>query len=288
MLNFKHILFPIDFSERCCGVVPFVESMARRYSATVTLLSVAQPFYYSAMGDATGEAVVINTDQLLENLKAALAALTSQFEGLAVDRVAELGDPAHGIADFAHTHGVDLIMMPTHGYGPFRRLLLGSVSSKVLHDVKCPVWTAAHVAEVPSRERADYRIMLCAVDNSPAAIPLIQFANRFSHDCGAALRLIHVIPGMEAGLARQLDLEFEAGMRAEAHQAMTRLVREAGVNALLDVAAGNVGDQVRDFAMRCGAHLVVIGRGAIHESLGRLRSHSHAIIRQSPCPVFSV
>jgi hypothetical protein len=49
--------------------------------------------------------------------------------------------------------GADLIMMPTYGMGSFRRHLIGSVTAKVLHDVACPVWTAAHVEtqRAPSR-----------------------------------------------------------------------------------------------------------------------------------------
>ncbi len=51
MPNIKHILFPIDFSERCCGAVPFVESMANHYDARITLFTAMQPMYYAAMGD---------------------------------------------------------------------------------------------------------------------------------------------------------------------------------------------------------------------------------------------
>jgi hypothetical protein len=50
--------------------------------------------------------------------------------------MAILGDPAHAITDFVASNKVDLVMMPTHGYGPFRQLLLGSVTAKVLHDVR--------------------------------------------------------------------------------------------------------------------------------------------------------
>ena len=39
------------------------------------------------------------------------------------------------------------MIMPTHGYGVFRRFLLGSVTSKVLHDLGCPVLTGAHLTE---------------------------------------------------------------------------------------------------------------------------------------------
>jgi nucleotide-binding universal stress UspA family protein len=53
---------------------------------------------------------------LLRDIKARLDnSLIKDFAGLRVDRVAELGDPAQVIAEFAHKHAVDLIMMPTHG-----------------------------------------------------------------------------------------------------------------------------------------------------------------------------
>ncbi len=71
-----------------------------------------------------------------------------------------LGDPAQVITAFAHTQGVDLIMMPTHGYGPFRRLLLGSVTAKVLHDAECPVWTAVHMAKAPHRVHSAFSNIL--------------------------------------------------------------------------------------------------------------------------------
>jgi nucleotide-binding universal stress UspA family protein len=289
MLNIKHILFPIDFSERCYGAAPFVESMARRYSASITLLSVAQPFYYTAMGDPGGEAVIVNTEELLLGLKARLdRSLTRDFAGLRVDRVAEFGDPAQAIADFAHTQGVHLIMMPTHGYGPFRSLLLGSVTAKVLHDAKCPVWTAAHVAGPPSGDHVDCRNILCAVDGAPDSAALMKWASEFSSDAGATLRLVHVVAGMEGALSRQLDREFEEAMQKEARRTIEGMRDSAGVKAPLSVVTGNVADCVREEASRHEAALVVIGRGSVQGTFGRLRTHAYGIIRQSPCPVLSV
>src|SRR5271169_2010842 len=108
MLPIKHILFPLDFSDRCCGAVPFVEAMASRYGAKITLLSAAQPFWYAGMGDPGGP-VIINSEEVLRELKARLdGALVKELAHLRVERVAELGDPAQIIADFAHSHAVDL------------------------------------------------------------------------------------------------------------------------------------------------------------------------------------
>src|SRR5579872_5100074 len=127
MFAIKHILFPLDFSDRGTAAAPFVEAMANRFGAKITLISVAQPFYYSGVGDP-GLMVMADTDALLTELKSRLdGALVNQFPGLNVERAADLGDPAEAITSFAHKHQVDLIMMSTHGYGTFRTLLLGSV-----------------------------------------------------------------------------------------------------------------------------------------------------------------
>ena len=295
MLDIKHILFPLDFSERCCGAVGFVESIASRYHARITLLSAVAPFYYGAMGDPSG-GIMLDSEELVRDRRAMLdSSLTKEFAHLRVERVAEVGDPAQVIVDFAHTNDVDLIMMPTHGYGPFRSLLLGSVTAKVLHDARCPVWTSAHAAaESPFRHHIDCRNILCAVDGTPNSVPLMKWAGELAKDARATLRLVHVIPGMESGLARQVDREFEEDLRKETRQAVEDLQESAGLprslgaKAPLCVTVGHVADCVREEARRHGADLVVIGRGTLHETLGRLRTHAYGIIRQSPCPVLSV
>src|SRR6185436_13454497 len=145
MLAIKNILFPIDFSERCCGAAPFVQSMASRFGSKITVMNVMYPFWQTGMGDAAG-AIPIDTDELKRDLEARLSgAFVREFAGLPVQRIVEVGEPADVINRFARAEGVDLIMMPTHGYGPFRSLLLGSVTAKGLHDAECPVWTTAHM-----------------------------------------------------------------------------------------------------------------------------------------------
>ena len=288
MLNINHILFPMDFSERCCGAVAFVESMAERYHARITLLSVVQPFFFGAVGDPVG-GVIIDTGELLRETKMRLdSSLTREFARFRVERVAETGDPAHVITHFAHTYGVNLIMMPTHGFGPFRSLLLGSVTAKVLHDADCPVWTAAHMAEPPSRDHVACRNILCAVDGKPESVSLIKWAHEFAMDSSATLRLVHVIPGMEGGLEHQIDREYEEELSQQARQTVEGLRDSAGVKAPVSVMSGTVPLCIREEAYRHRADLVVIGRGILHETLGRLRTHAHGIIRESPCPVLSL
>ncbi len=288
MLAIKHILFPLDFSDRSTAAAPFVEAMANRFGAKVTLISVAQPFDASGLGYPS-LLLAADTGAMLAELKNRLdGALVKEFSQLKVDRVADLGDPADVITTFAHQHDVDLVMMSTHGYGTFRSLLLGSVAAKVLHDAKCPVWTAAHGADLPSPDHVKPSVILCAIDSTPRSLPLLKWAAEYSKGLNAELRLIHVVPGMDSFPASQMNQEFELEMKKEARDQITKLQRSEGVEAHLEVASGNIAELVREEAQRHGAGLVLVGRGVLHETLGRLRSNAYSIIRHAPCPVLSI
>ncbi len=45
---------------------------------------------------------------------------------------------------------------------------------------------------------------------------------------------------------------------------------------------------VRTVALAKRSDLVVIGRGEIHSTFGRLRANAYSIVREAPCPVLSV
>jgi nucleotide-binding universal stress UspA family protein len=288
MLPIKHILFPMDFSERSLAAAPFVEAMAKRFGSKVTMLSVVQPVTYIGMAEP-GAAYYIEPAELKADLQKRLdSTLVREFAAVPVTRVTELGDPATAITAYAHNHGVDLIMMPTHGYGPFRRLLLGSVTAKVLHDAHCPVWTGAHMEEPPAQGHIAPKNVMCAVDHSATTAPLMQWAAQLSRDTGASLRLIHAVPGAEAWPERQFDSELEQVLRERSREEITKVQKTAGVEAPLCIGVGDVAGAVREEARRHNADLIVIGRGVIHEKLGRLRTHAHSIIRHAPCPVISV
>jgi len=55
---------------------------------------------------------------------------------------ARIGDPADEIMAVAQDVGADLIVLGCHERGAVERMLLGSVSTKVLHNARCPVLVA--------------------------------------------------------------------------------------------------------------------------------------------------
>jgi nucleotide-binding universal stress UspA family protein len=284
----KAHIVPNRFFGSLLRAVPFVEGMASRYQAKVTMLSVAPPIYYAGMGDPGGP-IVINTETMLGDLRERLdGALNTEFAHLKVEKVAEVGDPARVITRFAHHQDVDLIMMPTHGYGPFRRLLLGSVTAKVLHDSLCPVWTAAHVDARPCQDHLACRNILCAIDGTERSVPLMKWAAGLASDLGATLRLIHVVTDVDRSTHHSFEPGHDQDLHDGALDAINKLQETANLNVPICLVAGSIADGVDQEALRHGADLVVIGRGHLQESLGRLRTHAYGIIRQSPCPVLSV
>lgn len=288
MLSLRHILYPIDFSERSLAAAPFVEAFARRFGAKVTILSAVQPLTYPGMSEP-GAAYYVDPESLRADLEARLAGtLTDRFQGIPVARIADVGDPGHQIVAFAHANNVDLIMMTTHGRGVFRRLLLGSVTAKVLHDAHCPVWTSAHAKDLPGKGNPEPRKILCAVDLSANAGKLIQWAADLAKALGATLRLVHSVPGTAAWPERQLNSELEQALKEKARKEIEAILAGAGLDFPLCVDPGDVAGVVAEEARGHDADLVVIGRGVIQEKLGRLRTHAHSIIRSSPCPVISV
>ncbi len=62
-----------------------------------------------------------------------------QQAGMPFTSCSEFGDPKHVICDMAKQAQCDLIVVGSHGYGMFDRMLMGSVSDYVVHHAHCAV-----------------------------------------------------------------------------------------------------------------------------------------------------
>jgi len=284
MAGFRHILFPVDFSERSKAVCPYVTSFAAQFHAKITLLNVVQIPPGMPGGIDPSYPVMFDYPALEPQIR---EVLKGYCDSPGVERVVRLGEPALDIADYAKANDVDLIMLPTHGYGKFRSLLLGSVTSKVLHDADCPVWTAPHAEGPGLKEHWPCKNVLVAVDRGVEQTPVLKRAVELAHELGAGVRLVHAVPGAEHTPGDTGGEEFAHFLMKMAENDMAKLQQAAGTNLEASVVAGGVGAVVRQVADQHHADLLVIGRGVMHETFGRLRSKSYEIIRQSPCPVLS-
>ena len=61
------------------------------------------------------------------------------LSNIAYEKLVEVGEPYDVIVNVAEEKGADLIVIGRRGFSQIKRLLLGSVSQKVVGHAKCPV-----------------------------------------------------------------------------------------------------------------------------------------------------
>ncbi len=291
MFQLKKILLPVDFSDRCHEAIRYaLPPLAKQFGCEIFVCHVLTPFLEfgsSELGiSLSGEYMVERRKEAKKQLEAFLADELREFR---VTRVLLEGDPARKIVEQAHSTGCDLILMPTHGYGPFRRMLLGSVTSKVLHDAECPVWTGAHFQSESPTEALQLRRILCAIDLGPHSKQTLDWASQLAAEFNAKLNLVHVITALDP---RTQDYYFAPEWRKylieQARADLDTLQQAAGTKLEVELEMGDVAQAVCAAAKLNQADLIVVGRGSIVSTLGRFRTHTYTIIRDSPCPVVSV
>jgi nucleotide-binding universal stress UspA family protein len=281
----QHILFPFDFSAQSSAVAPFVSAVSNRFASRISLLGVVPPFWNAAPEGLTFP-LPVSEAQIERDLRSRLEAVAEQFQASPIQCVTRSGDPAQQITEFAHGNAVDLIMMPTHGGRHFRSLLIGSVTAKVLHDVRCPVWTAAHA--VDQRARAEPRDILCALDETPDSVALAKWATEFAHRWDADLTLVHVAPPLTHWITVPGQRDFQQRIVEESRAKIEALLKSSGIRAPVRIVVGQVADAIGQETSRESVDLVIIGRGSLQSALGRLRTQAYSVILKSPCPVIGV
>ena len=60
-------------------------------------------------------------------------------KGLSINTKQLQGNPGSTILDFCKKEKCDIIVMGSRGMGKFKELVLGSVSSRIVHHSSCPV-----------------------------------------------------------------------------------------------------------------------------------------------------
>jgi nucleotide-binding universal stress UspA family protein len=151
---FKKILIPTDGSALSAQAANAGISFARSLGAEVVGLYVGQPFAATIGFDGMAAAYAITDEDYekasAEQAKKYLQAVCDRAETAGVKVSSESVtnfNVADGIVDAANQHGCDLIFMGSHGRSGLSRLLLGSVTAKVL--------SLAHVAVLVYRVKED-------------------------------------------------------------------------------------------------------------------------------------
>ena len=283
----SRILVPVEFSPRCQGAIPYAAALARHFHSEITMMHVVIP-PSSLYGFSEAAAYTSAPDlqaEIVGDRQGRLATFgAEELRDLPVDRIVLEGDPAHAIVQYAHSINAGLIVMPTHGRGPFRRFLLGSVTAKVIHDSECPVWTGPHMEQALPRPAPEFRRVLGGIDLGIESRTVLHWTQTFAREFDGEMAVAHAIPASVSRLGGvYFDPDWSIHVAADARKRICAMLEELGTHAQISIPLGDPPRAIAEMAASWQADLLVIGRGR-----GRIRTNSYAILRESPCPVVVV
>jgi nucleotide-binding universal stress UspA family protein len=291
MTKFKEILCPIDFSEFSRHALDHAAALARSYEARLTVLHV---FLNVPVMDVPP---ISMEDKDRERLLSEMKRFTSQLPGdVTLDlRIPEASDVHQEILAQATATNADLLVVGSHGRSGFERLLLGSVTEKLLRKAPCPMLVVPRRAsDRPPDEALQFRRILCPVDFSDGSLRALEYAMTLARDAGAQLLILHAIevpPELqEFPVSAGFSVEsVRAAAEADALRRLRELVPTPGrSNGQIETAVreGAAYHEILKVASEHRSDLIVMGvqgRGAINLML--FGSNTARVARAATCPI---
>jgi nucleotide-binding universal stress UspA family protein len=142
MIVLKNILVATDFSESAAVALTYGRDFARTFNARVHLVHMVEDVMMRYSPE-----VAFGVPELQKNLeenawRSLRALITEDDRPFGIIPVVQtcINIP-QAVVDYAKTNAIDLIITGTHGRGPIKHLLMGSVAERVVRTAPCPVLT---------------------------------------------------------------------------------------------------------------------------------------------------
>jgi len=140
---FDKIIVAVDGSERSKEALQYARALAEAFHSELTVLTVVidmrNLYFIDAAYAIEYNHTQENYSQYGQRILNEMLKDFSTFEET-LHRVVRFGDPASEIIRYVEENPCDLLVMGSKGLTGLGKLMLGSVSNKVLHHVKNPVF----------------------------------------------------------------------------------------------------------------------------------------------------
>jgi len=301
MLEIKRILCPVDFSDISRHALEHALVLARWYDSEITAFHTysipAPPVWFS--GYSVPYVPEPPPQQIHQQVMSELARFVDglKVSGRSLGLEARASGPTHGILDAAKALPADLIVMGTHGRGGLDRLVLGSVTEKVLRKASCPVLTVPPpVSEAPAQVPLLFDRILCPVDFSDSSMKALTYALSLAQEAHAQLLVVHVVEGLrehDAQMYKRFDLSrYEQTLVEDARERLQHAIPEEArtwCKPEVLVGAGKSYREILKVARERDVHSIVMGvHGRNPVDLVLFGSTTHHVIREATCPVLTL
>jgi len=295
---FRKILCPVDFSESSDRALDYSLALGKRHGSRVSVMHVlptvlADPDLYPYLTEpvlASGEARDRAYRRLGDFVHRALA------DGIGSEVILEDGDVVEEVLKKVKRLEADLVVMGTHGRRGFRRLLLGSVTERVLRQSEAPVLSISPSAPTIGKKQGPFQKILCAVDFSAASLAGLSVGLALRQE-NAELLVLHVVefylpPALGEAVAFDAT-ELRGRHRLQGTAKLEELLpKEARAHTRLETVvleSGSPYQEILRTAEREGCDLIVMGvAGRSSADLVFFGSTANHVVRAAACPVMTI
>lgn len=313
---FKTIVVPLDGSDLSEKALPYAVRLANSLEVNITLLRVVEIPDFP--GDPLQKEHLREAAEYLTNLKAWLMGdeETSQFSNQ-LDISVLIGDPADEICHYVREQELALVVMTTHGRSGFSRLLMGSVTGKILHKLSIPIFLVRPFGQMTNQTLPELLVaqdepyantflkngirILVPVDENEKAEAALKPAFELAKKLNAPLFLLKVnLPHSNLTYLDAVTLAFspEEIIRKEEQDRVAarvylgqiaQLAQREGVETVIHASTGNPADEIMEYANLVEPDLIIMATHARSE-LGRLifGSVANQILQVTHLPVLMI
>jgi nucleotide-binding universal stress UspA family protein len=296
-VQFKKILCATDFSDFSNHTISYGVALAKEFEAklfvshVIDLSSVA--IYGEFQLDPVGQ-----QNRIMEDADAQLKELTGD-QPISWEPLITVGKPADEISRVVEEKDIDLVITATRGRSGLKRIILGSVTERLMRTLTCPL-LVVNSPEHKFVSTADPVIqiekILVGCDFSPDSGQALKHALSLAQEFQAELHLVHVIePPAQPGLHKE-DKPVLEEMQQNYQDLLIRKLKEMvpaearyWCTPQTGLLEGQPYEEIVTYAESKDIDMIVLGvRGHGLVKTLFLGSTTDRVVRRSPCPVLSV
>jgi len=291
-LQIRNILCPVDFSESSFKGFAYAICLARHFRSCLFLLNTANlsPRAYVGAAEPVAVGEMLESDVNQAGAKMRRLAAEAGLELPEVFIELNEGDIPDQILQSIEEHQIDLVVMGTHGRKGFERLMLGSVTDRIMHQARCPLLVVQNpLRDFVSRGEAEpvhVKTILLPVDFSPNSDWAFRYGLKWASEWSSKVIVFHAL--QETSFFPEHNLEKES---AQAWEKMERLVLAAAhekCTIAYEVRHGAAKDEILQAAEARNADLIVMGSRGVGRSDPTWGSTISGVVRDGRFPVLAV
>jgi len=296
-VQFNNILCATDFSDFSNHTVGYGVALAKEFDARLIICHVIDLSSVAIYGEFQLDPVG-QQNRIVEDAKAQLEVLTGD-QPVAWEPLITVGRPADEISRAVEEQNIDLVITATRGRSGFKRLILGSVTERLMHTLTCPllvVCSPEHEFVNTPEQNVQLQKILVGCDFSADSGRAFDYGLSLAQEFQAELHLAHVIePPVQPNLLKEETFvpgEIQEDYQDLLIQKLKDMVPGEAANwctPQTSIMEGQPYEELVKYADTRDIDMIVLGvRGHGLVKTLFLGSTTDRVVRNSPCPVLSV